>query len=262
MPLRFIADCTEAFTAEKVDEEDFRYIIGAVAVKMRHTVFTAPLVDGNSAITGKLNNFAGGQYIWIIHKQRCIVAMEFSKSFGGELFWHTGAFASLCPVPAGSGGIIFGMVTALPEVLLHILFSDGITACLFPGIMARHGSALQQISCCGFADMADAIELVFTDSVGDLVPVNPFIHSLTPQGNYFGCLRCSLRRFLSEFLTLVLCCRFYPFSLLRAKFLSQKRKNEKISIGSNIGLTASLLRQKACGGAGFGHYRPHWKSLV
>lgn len=69
MPLRFIADCTEAFTAEKVDEEDFRYIIGAVAVKMRHTVFTAPLVDGNSAITGKLNNFVGGQYVWIIHKQ-------------------------------------------------------------------------------------------------------------------------------------------------------------------------------------------------
>ena len=257
MPLCFLADVAESFAAEEVNQECFGYVIRAFSEEMRHTICVAPLVDGNSGITGKLNNFVGRQYIRIIHKQRCIVAMEFFKSLSGELFWHTGAFASLGPVPASGGGIIFGMVTALSEVLLHILFSDGIAACLFPGIMARHGSTLQQIACCGFADMADTIELVFIDDIGNLIPVDPFIHSLTPQGKYFGCLRCSLRRFLSEFLTLVLCCHFSPFSLLKAKFLSKKQKNEKIGIGSNIGCTASLLRQKACGGADFGHYRPH-----
>ena len=257
MPLCFLADVAESFTAEEVNQECFWYVIRAFSEEMRHTIFDAPLVDGNSGITGKLNNFVSGQYIRTIHKQRCIVAVEFSKSLGGELFWHTGAFASLGPIPAGGGGIIFGMVTALPKVLLHILFSDGIAACLFPSIMTRHGSTLQQIACCGFADMADTIELVFAHNIGDMVPVNPFIHSLTPQGKYFGCLRCSLRRFLSEFLTLILCCHFSPFSLLKAKFLSKKRKNEKIGIGSNIGCTASLLRQKAYSGAGFGHYRPH-----
>lgn len=187
MPLCFLADVAESFTAEEVDQECFWYVISAFSEEMRHTIFVAPLVDGNSGITGKLNNFVGGEYIRIIHKQRCIVAMEFSKSFGGELFWHTDAFASLGSIPASGGGIIFWMVTAFPEVLLHILFSDGIAACLFPGIMARHGSALQQIACCGFADMADTIELVFGHNIGDLVPVNPFIHFLTPQGKYFGC---------------------------------------------------------------------------
>ena len=257
MPLCFLADIAESFTAEEVNQECFWYVIRAFSEEMRHTIFGAPLVDGKSGITGKLNNFVSGQYIRIIHKQRCIVAVEFCKSLGGELFGHTSAFASFGSIPASGGGIIFWMVTAFPEVLLHILFSDGIAACLFSGIMARYGSTLQKVACGGFADMADTIELVFIDDIGNLIPVDPFIHFLTPQGNYFGCLRCSFWCFCCGGMTQNLRCRFSPFSLLKAKFLSKKQKNEKIGIGSNIGCTASLLQQKACSGAGFGHYRPH-----
>lgn len=94
------------------------------------------------------------------------------------------------PIPSGGGGIIFGMLTAFPKVLLHTLFSDGIAPCLFPGILAGHGSALQQVACCGFTDLAKPIEPVFIDDIWNLIPVDPFMHFLTPQGKYFGCKCC------------------------------------------------------------------------
>ncbi len=120
---------------------------------------------------------------------RCNSCGAFSASLR-KGFWAFRCFS--LPIPSGGGGIIFGMLTAFPKVLLHILFSDGIAPCLFPGILAGHGSALQQVACCGFTDPAKPIEPVFIDDIWNLIPVDPFIHFLTPQGKYFGCKCCPL----------------------------------------------------------------------
>ena len=63
MPLCFLADGAESFTAEEVNQECFGYVIRAFSEEMRHTVFDAPLVYGFSAVTCEGYNFICGQYI-------------------------------------------------------------------------------------------------------------------------------------------------------------------------------------------------------
>ena len=188
MPLRFLADGTESFTAKEVNQEHLGNVIGALSTEMRNTIFGAPCIHCFSAVPREGCNLICRQYIRTAYQQCGVIAVELFQRPFGKAFGHSGAF--LCPIPSGGSGISFGVVISLPEVFLHILFSDSIAPCLFPGILARHSSALQQVACCGFADPAEPIEPVFIDDIRDLIPVDPFIHFLTPQGKYFGCKCC------------------------------------------------------------------------
>ena len=181
MPFRFAAHRAEFLAAEEVNQVSFRYVIGTVTDKMGHTVFAAPLVYGGFAVAGERHDFIGSHHIGAADKQRCVVAVKPVQSFRRQLPRHTGAFAGPRPVPAWGSGIVFRIHPTIVEIVLHILFSDLIAACPFPCIPAGDLAALQKIAGRGFTDMADLIELFFCDNVGNMVPINPFIHSQTPQ---------------------------------------------------------------------------------
>ena len=203
MPLGFAAYGAEFLTAEEVNQIGFRYVIGAVTDEMGHTVFAAPFVYGGFAVAGERHDFTGGHHIGAADKQRCIVAVEPVQSFRGQISRHTGALAGPCPVPAWGSGIVFRIHSTIVEIFLHIFFSDLIAACPFARIPAGDLAALQKIAGSSFTDMANLIELFFCDNVGNVLPINPFIHGQTPRF-YISvgsadrrCMYCHIRKFLS-----------------------------------------------------------------
>ena len=186
MPCGFAAYGAEFLTAEEVYQIGFRYVIGAVTDEMGHTVFAAPLVDGSFAVAGERHDFIGSHHIGAADKQRCIVAVKPVQSFLGQLPWHPRALVSLGPIPAGGGRIVLRVHSTLMKIVLHIFFPDLIAACPFTGIPAGDLAALQKIASSGFTDMADLIKLFFCYNVGDMIPINPFIHGQNTSVLYFG----------------------------------------------------------------------------
>ena len=85
-------------------------------------------------------------------------------------------------MPAFGCGIVFGELTFALQILFHIIFLDFVATGFLARILTRDSSAFQQIQRCGFADVADAIELFFRYNVRDFVPVDRFVifHSNTP----------------------------------------------------------------------------------
>ena len=65
--------------------------------------------------------------------------------------------------------------------LLSIFFNF-VASCFLARILAWDSSAFQQIQSRGFADVADTIELLFCNNVGNIVPVDRSVifHSNTP----------------------------------------------------------------------------------
>ena len=203
MPFGFAAYHAECLAAEEVNQICFRYVIGAVTDEMGHTVFAAPLVYGSFAVAGERHDFIGSHHIGAADKQRCIVAVKPVQSFRRQLPWHTGTLTGPCPIPARSGRIVFRVHPTLMKIVLHIFFSDLIAACPFTRIPAGNLAALQKIAGGGFTDMADLIKLFFCNNVGNMVPINPFIHSQTPRF-YISvgsadrrCMYCHIRKILS-----------------------------------------------------------------
>ena len=189
MPFCFMAHRAEFFAAEEVNQICFRYVIGAMTDEMGHTVFTAPLVYGGFAVAGERYDFIGGHYIGATDKQRCIVAVKPVQSFRGQLSWHPRTLVSLCPIPAWGSRIVLRIHPTLMKIILHIFFSDLIVACPFARIPAGDLAALQKIAGRGFTDMANLIELFFCYNVGDMIPINPFIHGQNTSVLYFGWMR-------------------------------------------------------------------------
>ena len=85
-------------------------------------------------------------------------------------------------MPAFGCGIVFGELTFALQILFYIVFLDFVASGFLPRILTRNCSAFEQIQSRGFTDVADAIELLFCDNVGNFVPVNRFVifHSNTP----------------------------------------------------------------------------------
>ena len=85
-------------------------------------------------------------------------------------------------MPAFGCGIIFGKLTFALQILFYVIFLDFVASGFLARILTRDSSAFQQIQSRGFADVADAVELLFCDNVGNFVPVDRFMifHSNTP----------------------------------------------------------------------------------
>lgn len=57
MPLYFLTDSAESFATEEVNQECFGHVIRAFSEEMRHTIFTAPLIDSFSVVASEGCNF-------------------------------------------------------------------------------------------------------------------------------------------------------------------------------------------------------------
>ncbi len=75
MPLRFLADGTESFTAKEVNQEHLGNVIGALSAEMRNTIFGAPSIHCFSAVPREGCDLICGQHIWTAY-QKCGVIKD------------------------------------------------------------------------------------------------------------------------------------------------------------------------------------------
>ena len=98
----------------------------------------------------------------------------------GNLFLHLNSIIAF--VPARRGGVAFGEHLAVFQIGNHILFLDFVAAGFPACILAGDFPALKQVQSGGFADVANAIQLILRDHIGNIVPVDcVFFHDNTPQ---------------------------------------------------------------------------------
>ena len=91
-------------------------------------------------------------------------------------------------MPAFWCGIVFGELTFALQILFHIIFLDLVASGFLARILTRDCSAFQQIQRCWFTDVADTIELLFGNNVGNFIPVDRSVifHSNTPFKLYLS----------------------------------------------------------------------------
>ena len=184
MPFRFAAYHAECLAAEEVNQTGFRYVIGAVTDKMGHMVFTAPLIYGGFAVASECHDFIGSHHIRTASSAYWCSCRALSHTSRG--MWNSAP----------------GTSRAYGDIPAHPLFGfdSSVSVCLYSG---RGPCRFAEDSERCFSDMADMIELFFCDNIRDMVPIDPFIHSQTPQvcisvgSADRRSMYCHIRKFLS-----------------------------------------------------------------
>ena len=101
----------------------------------------------------------------------------------GNLFLHPDSIIAF--VPTRRGGVTFGEHLAVFQIGNHILLFYFVAAGFPARVLAGDFPTLEQVQGGGFADVANAIQLIFRDHIGNIVPVDcVFFHDNTPQ--YLG----------------------------------------------------------------------------
>lgn len=98
----------------------------------------------------------------------------------GHLFLHPDSIIAL--VPARRGRVAFREHLAVFQIGNHIFLFDFVAAGFPARVLAGDFPTLEQVQGGGFADVANAIQLVFRDYIRDIVPVDcVFFHDNTPH---------------------------------------------------------------------------------
>ena len=98
----------------------------------------------------------------------------------GDLFLHLNSIIAF--VPARRSGVAFREDLAVFQIGNDILLFDFVAACFPARVLAGDFPALEQVQGGGFADVANAIQLILRDHIGNIVPVDcVFFHDNTPQ---------------------------------------------------------------------------------
>ena len=170
MPQAFAGDGTEGQGAEKVDEEDFRYVKELSFAERFKLPTVAPIIDGGFGVAGQGDNILHGHDILIFAEQFGIIVVHLSqyilRQFFGELRYIMTA------VPSPRCGIKFRVNCSLFKVRPDILFFDFIASGFLACPLAGHFAAFEQMQSRGLADMANPIKLILIHHIGNAVPVN------------------------------------------------------------------------------------------
>lgn len=173
----------------------------------------APVVDDGFSVTGDFGNRLGGQYIGISGEQIGIIQTQMLPHDWGNLFLHLNSIIAF--VPACRGGIAFGKDLAVFQIGNHIRLFDFVAAGFPARVLAGNFPTLEEVQSGGFADVANAIQLILRDYIGNGVPVDcVFFHDNTPH---------ILVSFAGIRTVRVLLFDFCSFRSFRSSF--QKRKN-------------------------------------
>ena len=98
----------------------------------------------------------------------------------GNLFLHLDSIITF--VPARRGRVAFGEHLAVFQIGNHILLFDFVAACFPARVLAGNFPALEQVQGGRFADVANAIQLILRDHIGNGIPVDcVFFHDNTPH---------------------------------------------------------------------------------
>ena len=148
--------------------------------------FLAPIIDWRCAVADYFWNFACGQHIGILCKKLRVIQLHIFKNLFGSFGFH---FHGIVPlVPPSRCWIGFGKYFSLFKLCNNISLFDFVTASFLARVFARNLSASKQIQGRWFTDVADLIELVFGNNIGNRIPVDcGFIHSNTPRKYFSRC---------------------------------------------------------------------------
>ena len=213
MPRRFAGDGAEIGRAEELHQIDLRDVVDVVFPERLDVPLIAPVVDGGFSVADDFGNRLCGQHIGIAREQLGIIQTQMLPHDWGYLFLHLDSIIAF--VPARRGGVAFGEHLAVFQIGNDIRLFDFVAAGFPARVLAGDFPALEQIQGGGFADMANPIQLVFRDYIGDGVPVDcVFFHDNTPH---------ILVSFVGIRTVRVLPFDFCSFRSFRSSF--QKRKN-------------------------------------
>lgn len=213
MPRRFAGDGAKVSGAEKLHQINLRDVVDIVFPERLDVPLIAPVVDGGFSVASDFGNYLRSQHIGIAREQLSIIQPQMLLYDWGNLFLHLNSVIAL--VPARRGGVAFGEHLAVFQIGNHILLFDFVAACFPARVLAGDFPTLEEVQSGGFADMANAIQLILRDYIGDGVPVDcVFFHDNTPH---------ILINFVGIRTVRVLPFHFCSFRSFRSSF--QKRKN-------------------------------------
>lgn len=179
MPVGFPGDRAAIGRAEKFDEISFRDVVDIAALKGFQLPAGAPVVDGGLAVAGQLADLQSGQNIFVLGEQVGIIIVHILQDFRRKMDFQFDLIVAF--IPPLRCGIGFRENLAVLQIGNHVFLFDLIAACLLACVVAGYLSALQKIPGGGLADMANPIQLILRDDIGNLVPVDGcVIHSNTP----------------------------------------------------------------------------------
>ena len=84
MPQAFAGDGTEGQRAEKVDEENFRYVKELSFAKRFKLPTVAPIIDGGFGVAGQSDNLLHGNDILIFAEQFGVIVVHLPEN----IFWQ------------------------------------------------------------------------------------------------------------------------------------------------------------------------------
>lgn len=213
VPRRFAGDGAKVGRAEELHQINLRNVVDIVFPERLDVPLIAPVVDGGFSVAGDFGNYLCGQHVGIAGEQLGIIQPQMFPHDWGNLFFHLDSIIAF--IPARRGGVAFGEHLAVFQIGNHILLFDFVAACFPACVFAGDFPALEQVQGGGFADVANAIQLIFRDYIGDIVPVDcVFFHDNTPH---------ILIIFVGIRTVRVLPFHFCSFRSFRSSF--QKRKN-------------------------------------
>ena len=170
MPQAFAGDGTEGQGAEKVDEEDFRYVKELPFAERFKLTTVAPIIDGGFGVASQGDYLLHGHDILILDEQFGVIVVHLPE----YILWQF--FGELChimtAVPSSRCGIELGVNGSLLKVRPDILFLDFIASCFLACPLAGHLAAFEQMQRRGFTDMAKSVKLILVHHIGHAVPVN------------------------------------------------------------------------------------------
>lgn len=180
MPVGFAGDGAKVNGAEELHQIDLRDVVDIVFPERLDVPLIAPVVDGGFSVAGDFGNLLRSQHVGIAGEQLGIIQPQMLLYDWGNLFLHLDSIIAL--VPACRGGIAFREHLAVFQIGNDIFLFDFVAACFPARVLAGDFPTLEQVQGGRFADVANAIQLIFRDHIGDIVPVDcVFFHDNTPH---------------------------------------------------------------------------------
>ena len=127
--------------------------------------FLAPIIYWRCAVSDYFWNVGRSQHIGVLRKKFRVIQPHIFKSLFGYFGVHFDGIVPL--VPTCRCGIGFGEYFSLFKICNNISLFDFVTASFLARVFARNLSASKQIQGRWFTDVADLIELVFGNNIGN-----------------------------------------------------------------------------------------------
>lgn len=170
MPKAFAGDGTEGQRAEKVDEEDFRYVKKLSFAERFKLPTVAPIIDCSFGVAGQSDYLLHGHDILIFAEQLGVVVVHLPKDILGQFLGELRHIMTAVPSPRC--GVKLGVNGSLLKVRTDIFFFDFIAPGFLACPLAGHLAAFKQVQSRRLADMAKPIKLILIHHIGHTVPIN------------------------------------------------------------------------------------------